>query len=77
MLSVCASDLLDDGLHADHRPGDAAGSHAGLEVDDPPLRHPQHHPPLPLQGATSSSSSSSPVTSKQRHPVLYQGNHLK
>lgn len=44
MLSV--SDLLDDGLHADHRSGDAGCSHSGVEVDDPDLRHAQHRPHL-------------------------------
>lgn len=55
MLSVYVSDLLDDGLHPHHRAWDVTGSHSGLEVDDPSVRHPQCRPHLPLQGETSSS----------------------
>lgn len=56
MLSVCVSDLLDDGLHAYHHPGDGRGSHFRLEVDDPNLHHPKCHPHIPLQGEMSSLS---------------------
>ncbi|XP_061618695.1 putative transporter SVOPL isoform X4 [Phyllopteryx taeniolatus] len=41
--------LLDVRLDADHRAGNAGGSQAGMEVDDPDLRGPERHPPLPLQ----------------------------
>lgn len=54
-LCLCVSDLLDDGLHADHHTGNGGGSLSGLEVDDPDLSHPQCHPHLPLQGETSPS----------------------
>lgn len=54
-VCVCASsDLLDAGLHVDHRARDATGSHAGLEMDDPAVRHSKHHPRLSLQGGASS-----------------------
>lgn len=53
-LCLCVSDLLDDGLHPHHHTGNVIGSHSGLEVDDPALRHPQYPPHLPLQGKTSS-----------------------
>ena len=43
-------DLLDAGLHADHRAGHDGGAHLRLEVDDPPLRHPQRRAPLPVLG---------------------------
>lgn len=53
MLSVCVSDLLDDGLHVDHPAGDAGGSLSGLEMDDPHLCRPEHRSHFPLQGETS------------------------
>lgn len=89
MLSVCVSGLLDAGLHADHPAGDVGGPHSGLEVDDPDLRQPQHHPHLPLQGETSSSATpASSCICIQRLPAAQTGlltdvkgsfrlNHLK
>lgn len=56
-LCLCVSDLLDDWLHTHHNPGNVVGSHSGLEVDDPALRHPQCYPHLPLQGEICSSPS--------------------
>ena len=52
-LSLCVSDLLDDGLHAHHNLGDVVGSDSWLEVDDQNLCGSEYHPHLPLQGQSS------------------------